>query len=184
LAAESRAFLLSKIMSKQTYFEKLKDPRWQRKRLEIMERDDFTCVSCGNKEKTLNVHHKTYRKGAEPWDYEDGNFMTLCEPCHEQSHEFIDEIKQNIRSNYHAFWIMKMSELPDNQMSRIDSLFSLFIHGIIGKTMAQTEWRIKAASLFVEYLQIQIEQAKNHTYEYDIFGDKIEVIKESEAKDA
>ena len=171
-------------MSKQDYFEKLRSPQWQRKRLEIMKRDGFRCRCCGEDSKTLNVHHKIYRKGAEPWEYEDENFMTLCEPCHSQTHDFINDIKKNIRSSYHAFWLMKMSELPDNQMSRIDTLFSLFIDGIIGKTKPQTEWRIKAASLFVGYLEMQIEQAKNHIRGYDVFGDKIDVTTESEDADA
>jgi len=30
-------------MAKLTYSEKLKDPRWQKKRLEILSRDNFTC---------------------------------------------------------------------------------------------------------------------------------------------
>jgi hypothetical protein len=70
-----------------TYAEKLKDPRWQRKRLEIMERDEFKCRHCRSKEKTLNVHHKIYRKGKMPWDYEDAVFVTLCEQCHKKAEE-------------------------------------------------------------------------------------------------
>lgn len=60
---------------------------WQKKRLEIMQRDNFACVSCGSTEKMLNVHHKTYRKGAEPWDYDDDNFITYCQDCHGGVHE-------------------------------------------------------------------------------------------------
>ena len=74
------------------YFEKLKDPRWQKKRLEIMERDEFKCSHCGDDEKTLNVHHKFYRKGANPWDYPDDALMTLCEPCHEEIGAGIEEL--------------------------------------------------------------------------------------------
>lgn len=65
-----------------TYAEKLRDPRWQRKRLEILERDKWTCAICEDKESTLHVHHKHYRDGLDPWDYEDGNLTTLCERCH------------------------------------------------------------------------------------------------------
>jgi hypothetical protein len=65
-----------------TYSEKLKDPRWQRKRLEILKRDEFTCLSCCDNEKTLHVHHSFYKKGADPWDYEDRHLVTLCEECH------------------------------------------------------------------------------------------------------
>ena len=65
-----------------TYAEKLKDPRWQKKRLEIMQRDEFSCQICKSKEKTLHIHHIAYEFGVEPWDYEDINFKTLCETCH------------------------------------------------------------------------------------------------------
>lgn len=65
-----------------TYSEKLKDPRWQRKRLEIMERDDFTCRDCGSRDKTLHVHHCHYDKG-EPWEARDDILLTLCADCHE-----------------------------------------------------------------------------------------------------
>lgn len=66
-----------------TYIEKLKDPRWQRKRLEVLQRDEFTCVVCQATENQLHVHHRQYRKGADPWDYNDGNFVTLCDDCHQ-----------------------------------------------------------------------------------------------------
>ena len=69
-----------------TYKEKLKHPKWQKKRLEILQRDDFKCSVCGNDEKTLHVHHKKYIKGRQPWDYGDENFSTLCEDCHKQEH--------------------------------------------------------------------------------------------------
>jgi|WetSurMetagenome_2_1015567.scaffolds.fasta_scaffold975681_1 hypothetical protein len=71
-----------------TYSEKLKDPRWQKKRLEIFQRDNWTCVSCSSKEKTLNVHHRKYIKGKEPWDYELDDLWTMCEECHKRLTEF------------------------------------------------------------------------------------------------
>lgn len=65
------------------YWEKLKDPRWQKKRLEVLECYKFTCADCGSTDKTLHVHHMIYRKGAEPWEYEPmGDLMALCEDCH------------------------------------------------------------------------------------------------------
>lgn len=75
-----------------TYSEKLRDPRWQKKRLEVMERDEFTCVTCGRKDKTLNVHHWYYRKGNEPWDYPTESLVCLCEDCHER----IELLKVNL----------------------------------------------------------------------------------------
>ena len=69
-----------------TYGDKLRDPRWQRKRLEILSRDDFTCRLCGDNESTLHVHHLLYFKGAEPWQYDANCLVTTCESCHEELH--------------------------------------------------------------------------------------------------
>lgn len=68
------------------YSDLLRDPRWQRRRLEILSKTDFHCDECGSGEKTLNVHHLRYRKGAKPWEYEDQDLRALCEDCHEQVH--------------------------------------------------------------------------------------------------
>lgn len=70
-----------------SYAEKLKDPRWQRKRLEIMKRDNFTCQDCRSETKTLNVHHRLYIPGIEPWNYPDYLLITLCEECHKKEGE-------------------------------------------------------------------------------------------------
>jgi len=75
------------------YYEKLRDPRWQRKRLEIMQRDNFCCTSCGSSTGTLNVHHTvSYRKNTDPWDYEDDELTTFCEECHGKISEMIYSI--------------------------------------------------------------------------------------------
>ena len=66
------------------YSDKFKDPRWQKKRLEIMERDKFTCLMCAATDKTLNVHHLYYKRNADPWDYENHELITLCEDCHSE----------------------------------------------------------------------------------------------------
>ena len=64
------------------YKEKFKDPRWQKKRLEILNRDQWRCLECWSEEKTLNVHHLIYLRGADPWEAHDGFLLTLCEDCH------------------------------------------------------------------------------------------------------
>lgn len=69
-----------------TYSEKLKDPRWQRKRLEIMQRDEFRCRLCADKDSTLHVHHLRYRRDAEPWEYANESLVTVCDGCHEELH--------------------------------------------------------------------------------------------------
>ena len=65
-----------------SYTEQLKNPAWQRKRLEILERDSFTCQLCSDTETELHIHHKFYEKGKKAWQYENSNFMTVCKVCH------------------------------------------------------------------------------------------------------
>lgn len=65
-----------------TYSEKLKDPRWQKKRLEILKRDNWTCQNCQSTTKTLHVHHLKYN--GNPWEANNNDLQTLCEDCHEQ----------------------------------------------------------------------------------------------------
>ncbi len=65
-----------------SYSDKLKDPRWQRKRLEILNRDEFKCRSCGDTEKMLHVHHLCYEKNKEPWETKNDDLVTLCADCH------------------------------------------------------------------------------------------------------
>ncbi len=70
-------------MSNQLYLEKLKDPRWQKKRLEILNRDNWACQYCEDTTHTLIAHHKLYLPDVEPWDYPNHLLITLCESCHE-----------------------------------------------------------------------------------------------------
>jgi hypothetical protein len=66
-----------------TYSNKLKSPHWQKMRLKVMQRDKFTCKLCKDTETTLNVHHKYYEQGKEPWEYPMSALVTLCQHCHE-----------------------------------------------------------------------------------------------------
>ncbi len=76
---------------KPNYAEKYRDPRWQMKRLRIMERDLATCQDCCEPGKHLNVHHLYYVKNREVWDYPDWALVTLCEDCHKTKNPPRDE---------------------------------------------------------------------------------------------
>jgi len=69
-------------MSKKTYADKLKDPRWQKKRLEILNQNDFICQLCYEEGKTVNVHHLFYLPNHQPWEYPNFCYMVLCDDCH------------------------------------------------------------------------------------------------------
>lgn len=79
------------------YKEQIKDPRWQKKRLEILQHDDFTCQMCGAKDKTLHVHHTIYIPGRNIWEYEKNQLVTLCEDCHSKEHgEYQEKLNEMI----------------------------------------------------------------------------------------
>jgi 5-methylcytosine-specific restriction endonuclease McrA len=65
-----------------TYQRLLRDPRWQRRRLQIFERDGWTCRQCGDETSELQVHHTAYIAGAAPWEVPPRMLVTLCVTCH------------------------------------------------------------------------------------------------------
>ncbi len=71
-----------------TYNEQLRDPRWQRKRLETLSAANWQCRRCRSDRKTLHVHHLAYRQVA-PWDYALEELEVLCEACHRLEHAFL-----------------------------------------------------------------------------------------------
>lgn len=82
-----------------TYSEKLKDPRWQRRRLDILNRDNFTCKVCESTDNQLHVHHAYYVSGREPWEYPDWSLQTICAGCHKGKHDDETEtFTRNIRN--------------------------------------------------------------------------------------
>lgn len=78
-----------------TYYQKLKDPRWQKRRLEVMQRDGFKCRDCGRTDLTLHVHHCAYA-ARDPWEARDNVLLTLCEECHEIRQQFEDDARTSI----------------------------------------------------------------------------------------
>jgi 5-methylcytosine-specific restriction endonuclease McrA len=71
-----------------TYSEKLRHPSWQKKRLEILSRDNWTCVNCSNQDQMLHVHHIFYDSQYQnPWDYPDYCLIVLCAECHASEHD-------------------------------------------------------------------------------------------------
>ena len=75
-------------MTKSNYAQKLLDPRWQKKRLEIFQRDNFQCAFCGDTKTTLAIHHLKYI--GNPWDCPDKFLKTICQHCHDVIHETKD----------------------------------------------------------------------------------------------
>ena len=79
-----------------TYSEKLRDPRWQKMRLQILNRDGWRCLFCNADSKPLQVHHILYKR-REPWDYPEYLYQTLCEDCHAERQQLTDKTVDAVR---------------------------------------------------------------------------------------
>ena len=89
-----------------TYTEKLKDPRWQKKRLEILERDNWECQDCGltNEQhilcfnKCLVVHNiDGENKKIKEINNQEENLISLCMRCHGKRHKINLEKYANVK---------------------------------------------------------------------------------------
>ena len=76
-----------------TYAEKLKDPRWQRIRLLVFQRDGFKCRICGNSAMELHAHHTIYDRELEPWEGNPDWIITLCTACHSNIENLIKMVR-------------------------------------------------------------------------------------------
>ncbi len=72
---------------RRSYSEKLKDPRWQKKRLEVFNAAGWRCQECRAADQTLNVHHSFYELGKEPWEADGALMLCLCEQHHRERQE-------------------------------------------------------------------------------------------------
>ena len=79
-----------------SYSEKLKDPRWQKLRLEALDAAEWKCKACYEKDETLHVHHRKYIKGREPWEYSLDELIVVCKTCHKEIHDYKDKIIDEI----------------------------------------------------------------------------------------
>lgn len=114
-----------------TYYEKLKLPKWQMRRLEIMKRDDAICRRCGNGDKTLNVHHYYYKPKCDPWDYPDDALVTVCEDCHRETEDFYRDIKLLIGvSKWRQELLLSMLKASDPKGVGFDEGLSRVVKGL------------------------------------------------------
>ncbi len=89
------------------YAQKLKNPLWQKRRLEIMQKANFKCEVCSRETRTLHVHHIFYVSGRDPWDYPDAVLVCLCDQCHKVEHDHlgivsaVEDLIGTFLSGYH-----------------------------------------------------------------------------------
>lgn len=115
-----------------TYQQKLKDQRWQKKRLELLNKAGWRCQSMGcefstEENRTLHVHHLVYLRGKDPWDYEDWAYMVVCESCHEVEQSLLEAAHLAIAQNPYLMQACSaLSNLDsDTQLAISDALFGI-----------------------------------------------------------
>lgn len=89
------------------YKDKLKDPRWQKRRLEILERDNWQCQWCKNTKQTLVVHHLHYYAD-EPWDDPDEALLTVCETCHDHDYKVRHDFEKDLVERFKKYSIYQI----------------------------------------------------------------------------
>jgi hypothetical protein len=86
-----------------TYSSKLRDPRWQKKRLEVLEASNWHCDCCDDSNAELQVHHMIYRKGVNPWEYNIGDLITLCATCHKEYTDLQQQAAESMLTYIQSF---------------------------------------------------------------------------------
>lgn len=92
--------------TKKKYADKLPDPRWQKTRLRIFERDAYQCQMCECRTKSLQVHHLLYA-GKDPWDTHDDYLLTVCSDCHDRLYRLKDLIKAAVTPNHSGAFLLQ-----------------------------------------------------------------------------
>ena len=122
------------------YRDKLKDPRWQKKRLEVFESDNFTCQYCGDNKTELHVHHKRYK--GEPWEADMDDLITACSHCHQIEEKFKTDSPGTKILKVHKWWssdksILRIAVLANYPIQGSVDQFNtaIFFHDVIGNKL-------------------------------------------------
>lgn len=159
----------------QSYAEQLKRPQWQRKRLEILSRDEFKCRHCMDGDSTLDVHHCFYSKGKLPWEYDNSYLVTLCRDCHMQMRPTIEILSTKAGQNYEEgrillaqclAWNPADGAIPENvrHAFRNARFMMALLADLTTVVKTDRELTTKAdGSDLLEKLKIEMDQILEHT---------------------
>lgn len=145
-----------------TYSEKLRLPQWQKKRLQILERDGWKCQSCNATDKNLQVHHLVYGR-KEPWEYPDGCYQTLCEECHSVRQEFSDKASNAVK--------MALRNVATEKLQ-------YFLDDIIGRALSCDDYRQHMVNILHESLNAS--KAGRGPIPDGLFSDAVPALLESQ----
>jgi len=142
------------------YAQKLQDPRWQRKRLEVMQAAGWACVICGDKDEELNVHHPAYSAYHEPWEY--SNLQCICRTCHTIQHlpkqKLMLHAKQMVTEHvvitHRTEFLNKQKELQKHYLYRQDFEAVLFLQNFIKESA--DDYDLLICDIEKRYLKLEV----------------------------
>lgn len=119
-----------------------------------MERAGFKCEACGNGKDTLNVHHKEYVKGNEPWEYNETQLACLCETCH----VLVERVKRMASYQIAGRFLLPLSHvycrigesLHCDEQRPVDILRAAFIATLATEIMGNIESYLSGCDLLPE----------------------------------
>lgn len=93
------------------YSEDLRNPLWQKRRLEILQASNWKCCECGSALNTLEIHHSHYLRNAKPWEHPDELLICLCSDCHLARQNVEDSIKIEMMKRLHRVPLERLKKL-------------------------------------------------------------------------
>ena len=159
----------NKAARSRAYGEKLKDPRWQKMRLQVLARDQWCCQLCFNSEATLHIHHFYYEAGKEPWDYPHEAFTTLCESCHAEEGEDRPQEEKALllQLKKKGFMAWDLSKLAEGFASFPDGLVWMPVPDMIAFTLSDSEMRQTMREAYFAHLAAMRDQREANSAEVE-----------------
>jgi hypothetical protein len=140
---------------KTAYQKKLAHPKWQKKRLVIMQRDNFYCQYCNVADEELHVHHRYYLPNTEIWDYPDESLITLCNSCYESEENDLKELsnldQRFRRLNLSAYEINDIIAEIEYFVRRKSSIYTLFF--MLSRMNNMREEEIESIRNILKYMK-------------------------------
>jgi len=81
------------------FADKFEDPRWKRKRDDLLSRRNYECEDCGELHRDAQVHICYYTKGRKLWEYPDRAYKCYC-PRHRIMRQRVEDDLKEILADF------------------------------------------------------------------------------------
>lgn len=125
-----------------------RDPRWQRKKNLILQRDVYRCRDCTNGTVELQVHHCRYPgRGRPPWEIDDEFLLTVCDPCHKKRQELENQMKESL-----ALVFAKSTPIELEALATFIS--GLALPGIHSEVLMKGQCEFMSETRWIQYAEV------------------------------